>query len=309
MGAPLALENIMAASMTGYARVQSEGEELSLTLTVRSVNHRFLDLQLRVPPEIEAFEGLIRQQIKQQIVRGQLQVAASLRWHRKTERLRVNRTLVEAYLESYRELARTQGITAEPDLNALLRVPGAVTLEDAEVDESQKSVIEPALKDCLTRALQELQRIRLCEGEGIVVDIRERTLCIQQEAERLVALQPAATALFQQRIGRRLGELLGEVPIDQQRVLQEAAILADRTDTSEELQRLKAHAQRLDQMLAGGAELGKQIDFLTQEMNREANTMLSKVTPLGSEGLEFTDTALRIKAEIEKIREQAQNLE
>ena len=299
----------MAASMTGYARVQSEGEDLSLTLTVRSVNHRFLDLQLRVPPEIEALEGLIRQHIKQQIVRGRLQVSASLRWHRKTERLRVNRPLVEAYLETYRELARAQGITVEPDLNAVFRVPGAVTLDDAELEESQKSVLGVALTDCLGRAIEELQRIRLREGEGIVADIRERGRTIRQETERLTSMLPGATARFQQRIERRLTDLLGEVPLDPQRVLQEAAVLADRTDISEELQRLKAHAERLLEMLAGGAELGKQIDFLAQEMNREANTMLSKTTPLGQEGLEFTDTALRIKAEIEKIREQTQNLE
>jgi len=299
----------MAASMTGYARVQSEGEDLSLTLTVRSVNHRFLDLQLRVPPEIEALEGLIRQHIKQQIVRGQLQVSASLRWHRKTERLRVNRPLVEAYLETYRELARAQGITVEPDLNAVFRVPGAVTLDDAELEESQKSVLGVALTDCLGRAIEELQRIRLREGEGIVADIRERGRTIRQETERLTSMLPGTTARFQQRIERRLTDLLGEVPLDPQRVLQEAAVLADRTDISEELQRLKAHAERLLEMLAGGAELGKQIDFLAQEMNREANTMLSKTTPLGQEGLEFTDTALRIKAEIEKIREQTQNLE
>lgn len=299
----------MAASMTGYARVQSEGEDLSLTLTLRSVNHRFLDLQLRVPPEIEALEGVIRQRIKQQITRGQLQVSASLRWHRKTERLRVNRPLVEAYLESYRELAREQGIATEPDLNAVLRVPGVVSFDDAELEESQKSVLEAALTDCLGRAMEELQRIRLREGEGIVADIRERARSIQQVAERLTSLLPGATAKFQQRIERRLADLLGEVPLDPQRALQEAAILADRTDISEELQRLKAHAERLLEMLEGGAELGKQIDFLTQELNRETNTMLSKITPLGQEGLEFTDTALRIKAEIEKIREQAQNLE
>lgn len=299
----------MAASMTGYARVQSEGEDLSLTLTVRSVNHRFLDLQLRVPPDIEALEGLIRQHIKQQVTRGQLQISASLRWHRKTDKLRVNRSLVEAYLASYRELAREQDITAEPDLNAVFRIPGAVSLDEGEVEESQKSLLQDALTDCLTRAMDELLRNRLREGEGIVADIRERGRAIRQETERLAAAVPGATVKFQQRIERRLTDLLGEAPIDPQRTLQEAAILADRTDISEELQRLKAHAERLLEMLEGGAELGKQIDFLAQEMNREANTMLSKTTPLGHDGLEFTDTALRIKAEIEKIREQAQNLE
>jgi uncharacterized protein (TIGR00255 family) len=299
----------MAASMTGYARIQSEGEDLSLTLTVRSVNHRFLDLQLRVPPEIEALEGLIRQHIKQQITRGQLQVSASLRWRRKAERLRVNRPLVEAYLGSYRELAREQGIAGEPDLNAVLRIPGAVTLDEAELEEAQRSALQQALMDCLARATEELVRNRQREGEGIVSDIRERGRGIQQETARLAELLPNAVAQFRQRIERRLAELLGDVPLDPQRALQEAAILADRTDISEELQRLKAHADRLLEMLEGGGELGKQIDFLAQEMNRETNTMLSKTTPLGHEGLGFTDAALRAKAEIEKIREQAQNLE
>ena len=295
--------------MTGYARVQSEGEDMSLTLTVRSVNHRFLDLQLRVPPEIEALEGVIRQRIKQQVTRGQLQISASLRWHRKTEKLRLNRPLVEAYLESYRELAREQGIQTEPDLNAVLRVPGAVTLDDAELAESQKSLLQETLQDCLNRAMEELSRTRNLEGEGIVTDVRQRGVTVQQETERLFAALPGVTDRFRQRIERRLADVLGEVPLDPQRALQEAAILADRTDISEELQRLKAHAARLLEMIEGGAELGKQIDFLAQEMNREANTMLSKTTPLGQDGLEFADTALRIKAEIEKIREQAQNLE
>jgi uncharacterized protein (TIGR00255 family) len=299
----------MAASMTGYARVQSEREDLSLTLTVRSVNHRFLDLQLRVPPDVEALEGLIRQHIKQRVTRGQLQVSTSLRWHRKTEKLRVNKPLVEAYLESYRQLAREKGITAEPDLNALFRVPGAVTLDESEFEESNKSLLQEALEDCLTRALDELVRNRLREGEGIAADIRERARTIGQETERLAESLPAMTVRFQQRIERRLAELLGDTPMDSQRVLQEAAVLADRTDISEELQRLKAHAERLLEMIDGEAELAKQIDFLAQEMNREANTMLSKTTPLGQEGLVFADTALRMKAEIEKIREQAQNLE
>jgi uncharacterized protein (TIGR00255 family) len=299
----------MAASMTGYARVQSEGEELSLTLTIRSVNHRFLDLQLRVPPDIEVLEALIRERIKQQVTRGQLQISANLRWHSKAEKLRVNRPLVEAYLESYRELARQQGIDADPDLNAMLRVPGAISLDDAELGEAQKAALQNALADCLDRAMDELMRNRKREGEGIVSDIRERARAIQKEAEQLAVTVPEIASRFQQRIEKRLHELLGEAPVDPQRTLQEAAILADRTDISEELQRLKAHTERLLEMLEGDAELGKQIDFLAQELNRETNTMLSKTTPLGPEGLQFTDSALRVKAEIEKIREQAQNLE
>lgn len=299
----------MAASMTGYARVQSEGEELSLTLTIRSVNHRFLDLQLRVPPDIEALEAFIRDRIKQQVRRGQLQISANLRWHSRAERLRVNRPLVEAYLESYRDLAREHGLGAEPDLNALFRVPGAVTLDEAELGESQRSLLQDALTDCLDRALEQLVTNRTREGDGITADIRERALAIQKEGDQLAETVPEVASRFQQRIEKRLNELLGEVPVDPQRTLQEAAILADRTDISEELQRLKAHTDRLLEMLGQQTELGKQIDFLAQEMNRETNTMLSKTNPLGQEGLRFTDSALRVKAEIEKIREQAQNLE
>jgi uncharacterized protein (TIGR00255 family) len=152
-------------------------------------------------------------------------------------------------------------------------------------------------------------RNRTREGEGIASDIRDRARAIQKEAEQLAVTVPEIASRFQQRIEKRLHELLGEAPVDPQRTLQEAAILADRTDISEELQRLKAHTERLLEMLDGDAELGKQIDFLAQELNRETNTMLSKTTPLGQEGLQFTDSALRVKAEIEKIREQAQNLE
>jgi uncharacterized protein (TIGR00255 family) len=184
-----------------------------------------------------------------------------------------------------------------------------VTLDDAELGESEKSALQEALGDCLDRALAELVQNRVREGEGIAADVRERGSAIQKDVEQLAVMVPAVAARFQQRIERRLKELLGEVPLDPQRTLQEAAILADRTDISEELQRLKAHTDRLLEILDGGAGLGKQIDFLAQEMNRETNTMLSKTTPLGQEGLQFTDAALRVKAEIEKIREQAQNLE
>jgi uncharacterized protein (TIGR00255 family) len=300
----------MASSMTGYARVQSDSDALSLALTLRSVNHRFLDLQLRIPADLEAYESLIRQRVKERVTRGQLQISASLRWNDRTERLRVNRALVEAYLESYREMAREHHISAEPDLNAILRLPGAVQLEEGdEVSGDRKAALEAVLDNCLIRALDELARTRQREGEGIIRDIAERGGHILREVEQLESSLGGTTAQIRERIQKRVAELIGEIPLDPQRTLQEAAILADRTDISEELQRLKAHTARLLEMAETEGELGKQVDFLAQEMNREINTMLSKTNPLGSVGLGFTGAALRVKSEIEKIREQAQNLE
>jgi uncharacterized protein (TIGR00255 family) len=295
--------------MTGYARVQTTTDELSLTLTLRSVNHRFLDLQLRLPTELEPFEALIRRSVKEKIKRGQLQISASLRWTQPTELIQINDALVEAYLRAYHKIAERHALPADPDLNSLLRIPGIVTSNGSDLDEPRAAVLEPALAECLASALDQLARSRHIEGQGIAADLERRGREIQRLTLELQAAHRGAAERLRQRLESRLTEMLGQAGLDPQRLVQEAAILADRADISEEIQRLSAHVERLLALLAQGDELGKSIDFLAQEMNREANTMLSKTTPLGQDGLRVTEAGLQIKAEIEKIREQAQNLE
>ena len=299
----------MAYSMTGYARVQSENDELSMVLTLRSVNHRFVDLQLRAPSELEPFEARMRRLIKQHVKRGHVQVSISIDWNGSYERLRVNQPLMEAYLGAYHELAERHEITAAPDLNLLLRLPDAVSFDGIELDETCSSSLQKMLDETLARSLEELNRTREQEGAGIVSEMKQRLEQMRQDVESLEAIRMETVPRFQERLEKRLAELLEGVAPEPQRVLQEAAILADRADISEEVQRFKAHVQRLMEMLDGHGELGKKIDFLSQEMNREANTILSKTTPLGTDGLAVTDIGIRLKSEIEKIREQAQNLE
>ena len=299
----------MPFSMTGYAQVKHESDEVSLSIRLRSVNHRSLDLQFRIPPNLEPLEGLIRKAVKSSVRRGQIQINASLRWNDTATTVSINRPLVDAYLKAYRELAGAHGIPSEPDLNAMLRVPGALTYETDQLDERRRSLLQGALEDCLSQATEELNRVRQLEAAGIVEQIRQRAESIGDDVRQLETVRLDTIPLFQERVRVRLSELMDGIDPDPQRILQEAAVLADRADISEELQRLSAHVDRLKQMLEEDDDLGKPIDFLAQEMNRETNTLLSKTTPLGRAGLVVTEVGLRLKAEIEKIREQAQNLE
>jgi len=294
-------------SMTGFARVASEGEP-HLEVTVRSVNNRFLDLKIRTPSDLDNLDPKIRALVSQHVQRGSVQVHVNLRAERSTA-LQLNRQLADAYLGAYRELAAAQGVSAPPDLTSVLRIPGVLDERGAERTEQEQAALASRFERTLAAALVKLNEERAREGAGIAADIRSRGETIAAETAGVAGPAAELVPRFQQRVRTRLRDLLGETSIDEQRVIQEAAVLADRCDVSEELQRLAAHAKRLGELLDAGGEAGKQIDFLAQEMNREANTLLSKTTPLGEAGLPLTDAGLRLKAEIEKIREQAQNLE
>lgn len=298
----------MLYSMTGFARVASIGEP-AIEVSVRSVNHRFLDLKIRTPSEFEASDPLIRRLAKQHFKRGSVQITINLESRRETS-FDLNRELADAYLRAHKQLSDANRLSQEPDLMALLRIPGILgTANQEELTAEQTQQLASTLEETLVEAFKALNDERAKEGAGLAADVRARTNAIAAETESLKAASAEMIPRFQERLEKRLTQLLGETPIDPQRVLQEAAMLADRTDISEELQRLASHAERMIAILNEGGETGKQIDFLAQEMNREANTLVSKSTPLGEAGLPITEAGLRLKAEIEKIREQAQNLE
>lgn len=297
----------MLYSMTGFARVVSDSEP-AIEISIRTVNHRFLDLKIRTPSEFEGLDALIRRIAKEHLKRGSAQISISLESNRDSS-FELNRDLADAYLRAHTELSDAHRLSQEPDLMALLRIPGILGSADQRWPEERREEIEALLEATLVKAFTTLNEERAREGAGVAADVRERTQAIAKETEDLKAASAAMIPQFQERLEKRLSQLLGETPIDPQRILQEAAVLADRTDVSEELQRLAGHSERLLDILAKGGETGKNIDFLAQEMNREANTLVSKSTPLGEAGLPITEAGLRLKAEIEKIREQAQNLE
>jgi uncharacterized protein (TIGR00255 family) len=218
----------------------------------------------------------------------------------------INEPLLRAWLDSFRDAAARFGLDCSPDLNQALRVPGMMESRGAPVaDES----VEAAAVAASEEAIAELDRFRQREGDAIEKEIRMRTESLRDLVRRMEEIRARAVPHFQQRLRDRLGELLGGTQIDPARIAQEAAILTERSDISEELVRLKTHADQTDVLLSAEGETGKKLDFLLQEMNREANTILSKTGGLGEPGLTLTDLGLAAKAEIDRIREQSLNIE
>jgi len=291
--------------MTGYARVRKLEGDREIVVSVKSVNHRGLDVHFRMPADMDPFEGALRNAVKRQVARGHVQIQVRVTSAQAETPAAVNRQLVETYIQSFRTLAVQYGIKAEPDLNAALRVPGMFETPAQEPDPEMERLLVEALEE----ALGILNRFRGREGAEIAAEMRERNATVLANARRMDEIRGRALPEFQARLNQRLGELLSGVALDPQRLAQETAFLADRSDISEELTRLKLHSGQLEELLTGGGEVGKKLDFLLQEMHRETNTILSKSTGIGDSGLEITDLALAVKAEIEKVREQGLNLE
>ncbi len=293
-------------SMTGFARVRRQTPNGELVVSIKAVNHRGLDLRFHLDPDLEPFENALRVRAAKRLARGHVDVRITWSAAPGAAGLSLNRPLFEAYLAAFDQAAALSGTQAQLDLNAALRVPGML----AEPSEQALGAdFEPLLTAALDEALNELIAFREREGAQLAAEIRRRLDAISAGALRAEQIRSRALPAFQARLSQRLRELLDGAGIEPQRLAQEAAILADRCDIGEELARLKIHAAQLAEILDAGGELGKRMDFLLQEMHRETNTILSKSNGIGEQGLEITDLALAIKSDIEKIREQALNLE
>jgi len=291
--------------MTGFARVRRVLEQGELVVSLKAVNHRGLDLHFHVPPELESVEHEIRGVIKAAVARGHLQVHVSFN-RSLGETPALNRELFRAYLAAFREAAAEYQVSGQPDLNSALRVPGMLAVGGAE--ELDEAVVQAVL-ETTAEAVTVLNVFREREGAATAEELHARCRSLCSLVTRMEEIRTGAIPAFQKRLRERLAELLHGAAVDPQRLAQEAAILADRSDIAEELVRLRTHAGHLDQMLNAGGEIGKRLDFLLQEMNRESNTILSKTGGIGDLGLTLTDLALAAKSEIDKIREQSLNLE
>jgi uncharacterized protein (TIGR00255 family) len=291
--------------MTGFARVRKATDSFEIVVSVKSVNHRGLDVHFRMPPDLDAFENAMRAEIKRRVLRGHLQVQVNYTSTRVEAPAVLNVGLLDAYMTAFRRAAAVHGLHGEPDLNAALRLPGMFQSEEEEPDPA----LEAALVAATGEALDVLNEFREREGGEIAAEMRVRAAGVLEAAGRIEELRGRAAPEFQARLNAKIGELLEGVGVEPQRIAQEVAFLVDRSDISEEVTRLKLHTAQLMELLEKGGEIGKKLDFLLQEMNREANTLLSKSTGAGGSGLEITNIALGVKAEIEKIREQGLNLE
>lgn len=297
------------ASMTGYAQARAEYAGWSLRMSVKSVNHRFLDVKLRLPEGFDLYETALRQAVRERIQRGHVEVSASFVAGAAAP-LRINQELAEGYLRAAEELRRKTA-SVSVDAAAILRLPGVVLGVTPALPESEEEQerLGKVLSGCLGEALAKLDEMRRIEGRHLAEDLRARIGRIGEHAAEIRELAAKLLPAFHRRIDARLKELLGGAGLEPARLAQEAALLAERGDVSEELDRLRSHLTQFTGLLEGGGEAGKKLDFLLQEMHREANTLLSKTPGVESEGLAVTGLALEIKAEIEKLREQVQNIE
>jgi len=306
-------------SMTGFAQVkgdiqrngapsssaaapQSNGR-IGFTLSLKSVNHRFLDLHFRLPSGTDSLEIQLRRSLKENIARGHVEVSLSLD-RSSGESFSLNHELVSGYISAFRTAAAEFSLASEPDLNAVLRIPGAL---DSST-EAGDGEVEAAVLAKVGEAIACLNQMREEEGRGIVRELRQRMAHLQHAAGIVQQHRRAVLHNYTERLQARLQELLGST-VDRERMLQEAALLVDRSDIQEEIVRLETHIQHFLGFLDEGGEIGKKLDFLLQEMNREANTLLSKTSGLAGEALKITEAGLAMKSEIEKSREQVQNLE
>jgi uncharacterized protein (TIGR00255 family) len=301
--------------MTGFAQVRGEVQRentggtsssngrLGFALSLKSVNHRFLDLHFRIPSGADSLEMQLRRLLKEKMARGHVEVTLSLE-RTTSEAFALNREIVGGYIAAFRAAAAEFSVSSEPDLNAVLRIPGALD----SANENADGDIETAVMAKVEEVLDRLNQMREEEGRGIARELRERMTHLAEAGKSVQQHRRAVMHNYTERLQSRLQELLGST-VDKERILQEAALLVDRSDIQEELVRLENHVQHFLGLLDQGGEIGKKLDFLLQEMNREANTLLSKTSGLAGEALKITEAGLAMKAEIEKSREQVQNLE
>ena len=305
--------------MTGFAQVRGEvsrpdggsaaavaatqNGRLAFSLSLKSVNHRFLDLHFRLPSGTDSLEMQLRRLLKEKMARGHVEISLNLE-RSNNETFSLNREIIGGYIAAFRSAAAEFSLATDPDLNAVLRIPGALD----SANETADGEIESAVMARVGEALDRLNQMREEEGRGIARELRERMLHLAEASKSVQQHRRAVLQNYSERLQSRLQELLGAV-IDKERVLQEAALLVDRSDIQEEIVRLETHVQHFLGLLEAGGEIGKKLDFLLQEMNREANTLLSKTSGLAGEALKITEAGLAMKSEIEKSREQVQNLE
>ncbi len=295
-------------SMTGFARTAgtlANGDAFILTL--KSVNHRFLDLQFHLPNGMETFEMQTRRMMKERFSRGHVEVRVTVR-RQEAAATGVDRIMVARYIEAFRALAAENNLPGEPDLNAALRLPGVWASGAAEFPEESES-LSAALTQALPEAIRALNAMREQEGAALAQELRQTLARMSTHVDALSALRAGVQQAQLARLQATMRELLAAAPADPQRLLQEAALMADRTDIEEELARMRGHIEHFRSMLDAGGDCGKRLDFLLQEMTREANTSLSKTGGVAGRSLQMTELGLAMKSEIEKAREQVQNLE
>lgn len=292
----------MVKSMTGYGRAQEKIGALDVLIEMRSVNHRYLDCNIRVPRTYTFLEEPIKKLVSKALSRGKCDVFVTIdRTEAQGGNITLNRTVLEGYLEVLRTLRTEYGLKEDWGAATLARLPDVIGMEREQED---TEALTQEVEDLARRAIAGFDQMRTAEGLRLAEDIGARLDAVEALVDQVEARAPQRVEEYRSRLKAHMDEVLDSAGIDEQRILQEAALYADRVAVDEETVRLKSHLAQLRQMLAGGGAIGRKMDFLIQELNREANTIGSKANDV-----ELSSVVVEIKSEIEKIREQAQNVE
>ena len=289
-------------SMTGYGRAVEMVNGREFTVELRSVNNRYLDCSVKLPRSLSFAEEAVKQAVKNAISRGKVDVFISVRSENGTEaKVTLNGAMVEGYLAAMQQMVEKYPVKDDISVSLLSRMPEVFTVEKPEVDEQQ---LLADLMRVVSVALEGYNAMRGTEGEALEKDLRSRGATIEELVSQVESGNAQTVADYRTRLENKLKEVLANTAIDESRILTEAAIFADKVAVDEETVRLRSHLQQMYSMLTTGGAMGRKLDFLLQEMNREANTIGSKCTDV-----RLARVVVDIKAELEKIREQTQNIE
>ena len=292
----------MLKSMTGYGRVKVENDLREITVELRSVNHRYLDLNIKVPRIYGYLEDVVSKQAQASIARGKVDIFVSVRAKEGADiKVTPNMAVIQGYVDALKKVSETYGLSDEVTALSLLRLPEAMEQNKEEADADQ---LKAEVSAVLAQALTEYNAMREKEGARLVEDVIYRAGLIAKSVDFVEGRSPDCVEEYRSRIAARMTEILDGSELAQQRILQEAALYADKVNVTEEIVRLRSHLSQLDTMLKSPVAIGRKLDFLVQEMNRETNTIGSKANDF-----QIAKTVVDMKAEIEKIREQIQNLE
>lgn len=292
----------MVRSMTGYGKGFAENESARVTIEMKSVNHRYLDLNIKLPKKLNFLESLIRNKISESIFRGKVDVYITLNEHSDAcYKVSINDIIAKEYFDSIAEMAEKLGVENDMKASNIVRLPDVIELEETDSDEdSLKELVLSALSDCINQFVDS----RIAEGARLEKDLVSKMDEMLVLVDKLEKRSPVIIEEYKDRLTTKIHELLEDNNIDENRIAQEVTIYADKVCIDEEMVRLKSHVAETRSVFELDKEVGRKLDFLAQELNREANTILSKSTDV-----EIADIGITLKTLIEKVREQIQNIE
>mgnify|MGYP003293544286 CR=1 FL=1 len=292
----------MIKSMTGFGRCEHSDDKRKITVEMKSVNHRYLDVNIKMPKKLNFFESAIRNELKTYIQRGKVDMFISLEdFSENNVTVKYNKDIAEEYLKYLRQMSEDFNLENDIRVSTLSRYPEVLSMEDQTPDEEE---IWKLLKQAIDTAAEGFVETRKVEGENLKRDLTEKLNGMLEHVAFIEARSPQIIAEYKQKLNDKVKEMLGDAQVDENRLLTEVTIFADKVCVDEELVRLRSHVEATKNALTEGGSVGRKLDFIAQEMNREANTILSKANDL-----EISNCAIELKTEIEKVREQIQNIE